>query len=80
MSARVAAGDRAALVHLTERELEVLVLVARGRSNQEIAADLFISPHTAKTHVNRTMTKLHAHDRAQLVIVAYETGLLTPGA
>lgn len=76
---RPAAADRAALEHLTERELEVLVLVARGRSNQEIAADLFISPHTAKTHVNRTMTKLHAHDRAQLVIVAYETGLLTPG-
>jgi len=72
--------DRSVLQHLTERELEVLVLVARGRSNQEIASDLFISPHTAKTHVNRTMTKLGAHDRAQLVIVAYETGLLTPGA
>jgi len=56
------------------------VLVARGRSNQEIATDLFISPHTAKTHVNRIMTKLAAHDRAQLVIVAYETGLLAPGA
>jgi len=72
--------DRSVLEHLTEREAEVLVLVARGRSNQEIADDLFISPHTAKTHVNRIMTKLHAHDRAQLVIVAYETGLLTPGA
>ncbi|MFF2487240.1 response regulator [Microbacterium sp. NPDC058062] len=65
---------------LTERELEVLLLVARGRSNQEIADDLHISPHTAKTHVNRVMTKVHAHDRAQLVILAYETGLLAPGS
>lgn len=64
---------------LTERELEVLTLVARGRSNQEIADDLVISVHTAKTHVNRIMAKLHAHDRAQLVIFAYETGLLRPG-
>lgn len=71
--------DQKALEHLTEREMEVLQLVARGRSNQEIAEDLVISPHTAKTHVNRIMTKLQAHDRAQLVIVAYETGLLTPG-
>jgi DNA-binding NarL/FixJ family response regulator len=66
--------------HLTDREREVLLLVARGRSNQEIAEELFISPHTAKTHLNRTMTKLNAHDRAQLVILAYETGLLLPGA
>ncbi|MFB7882753.1 response regulator [Microbacterium sp. NPDC056057] len=65
---------------LTEREREVLLLVARGRSNQEIADDLHISPHTAKTHVNRVMTKVHAHDRAQLVILAYETGLLAPGS
>lgn len=71
--------DRAALAALTEREHEVLLLVARGRSNQELSDDLFISPHTAKTHVNRIMTKLGVHDRAQLVIVAYETGLLTPG-
>ncbi|WP_396642728.1 response regulator [Microbacterium sp.] len=68
------------LAHLTEREREVLLLVARGRSNQDIADELFISPHTAKTHVNRIMTKLYAHDRAQLVIVAYESGLLAPGA
>lgn len=74
------AVDRTSLAQLTEREEEILVLVARGRSNQEIAEELFISPHTAKTHVNRTMTKLHAHDRAQLVIIAYETGLLTPGS
>ena len=68
------------LAHLTEREREVLLLVARGRPNADIAAELVISPHTAKTHVNRIMTKLDAHDRAQLVIVAYETGLLAPGA
>ena len=68
------------LTHLTDREREVLLLVARGRANADIAADLVISPHTAKTHVNRIMTKLDAHDRAQLVIVAYETGLLAPGA
>lgn len=68
------------LAHLTDREREVLLLVARGRANAEIATELVISPHTAKTHVNRIMTKLDAHDRAQLVIVAYETGLLAPGA
>lgn len=68
------------LEQLTEREREVLLLVARGRSNQHIADELFISPHTAKTHVNRIMTKLYAHDRAQLVILAYESGLLAPGA
>ena len=65
---------------LTDREREVLLLVARGRSNQEIASDLHISPHTAKTHVNRVMTKVYAHDRAQLVILAYESGLLEPGS
>ncbi|SDD97928.1 response regulator transcription factor [Auraticoccus monumenti] len=64
---------------LTEREAEILVLVGRGLSNQEIAAQLYISPSTAKTHVNRMMTKLYAHDRAQLVIIAYESGLLVPG-
>lgn len=67
------------LKELTEREHEVFLAVARGQSNQEIADRLFISPHTAKTHVNRIMTKLHTHDRAQLVIIAYETGLITPG-
>lgn len=65
---------------LTDREREVLLLVARGRSNQEIADELYISPHTAKTHVNRVMTKVYAHDRAQLVILAYESGLLAPGS
>jgi len=64
---------------LTGREREVLVLVANGLSNEDIAARLFLSPLTAKTHVSRIMTKLDAHDRAQLVIAAYETGLITPG-
>ncbi len=71
--------DAPALAVLTEREREVLQHVARGRSNDEIAAALFISPHTAKTHVKNTMLKLGAHDRAQLVIAAYESGLLVPG-
>ncbi|MEC5185146.1 DNA-binding NarL/FixJ family response regulator [Cryobacterium sp. MP_3.1] len=69
----------AALALLTEREREILLLVGRGHANGEIADELVISPHTAKTHVNRMMTKLGAHDRAQLVIVAYESGLLVPG-
>ncbi len=71
--------DAPALAVLTEREREVLLHVARGRSNDEIAAALFISPHTAKTHVKNTMLKVGAHDRAQLVIAAYESGLLVPG-
>jgi DNA-binding NarL/FixJ family response regulator len=61
---------------LTEREREVMTLVAAGLSNQEIAERLVISPATAKTHVSRTMMKLHAHDRAQLVVLAFETGLV----
>jgi DNA-binding NarL/FixJ family response regulator len=68
------------LRELTEREREVLVLVARGRTNDEIAEELFVSPATVKTHVSRTMSKLDARDRAQLVVIAYETGLVTPGA
>ena len=64
---------------LTEREIEVLRLVGRGFANDEIAHRLVISPATAKTHVNRTMTKLDAHDRAQLVIAAYESGLVVAG-
>lgn len=64
---------------LTEREREVLTLVGKGRSNDQIAEELFLSPTTVKTHVNRTMTKLGVHDRAGLVVVAYESGLVRPG-
>jgi len=70
----------AVLAVLTEREREVLTLVAGGLSNEQIAARLFLSPLTAKTHVSRAMTKLGVRDRAQLVVLAYETGLVTPGA
>ncbi|MCL2668763.1 MAG: response regulator transcription factor, partial [Micrococcales bacterium] len=68
----------AALEHLTDREREVLTKVGAGMSNDEIADALVISPHTAKTHINRIMTKLGAHDRAQLVIAAYENRLVRP--
>jgi DNA-binding NarL/FixJ family response regulator len=68
-----------ALAPLTERESEVLVLVAHGLSNAEIAGQLYISLFTAKTHVSRILTKLHARDRAQLVMLAYETGLVIAG-
>lgn len=71
--------DTSALSVLTEREREVLALVASGMTNDQIGAALFISPITAKTHINRTMAKLNARDRAHLVIVAYETGLVRPG-
>ncbi|UED84839.1 response regulator [Streptomyces profundus] len=64
---------------LTEREREVMVLVGAGLTNDEIARRLVLSPATAKTHVSRIMTKLAVRDRAQLVILAYETGMITPG-
>ena len=64
---------------LTPRELEVLSLVAMGLSNDELAERLVVSPLTAKTHVNRAMTKLGARDRAQLVVIAYESGLMRQG-
>jgi DNA-binding NarL/FixJ family response regulator len=67
------------LDQLTDREREVLVLVAEGLSNDQIAGRLVISPATAKTHVSRTMIKLAARDRAQLVVYAYEAGLIRPG-
>ncbi|NGO78579.1 response regulator transcription factor [Streptomyces sp. YC504] len=66
------------LDELTGREREAVALAAQGLSNDEIAAHMVISPLTAKTHINRAMTKLHARDRAQLVVLAYESGLVTP--
>ncbi|HEX6658587.1 MAG TPA: response regulator transcription factor [Ilumatobacter sp.] len=64
---------------LTDREREVLTLVGRGLSNTEIGAQLYVSPATAKAHVSHVMTKLLARDRAQLVVIAYESGLVRPG-
>ncbi|MFC8276024.1 response regulator [Streptomyces sp. NPDC057271] len=72
------AATGTALEELTGREREAVVLVAQGLSNGEIAEHMVISPLTAKTHVNRAMTKLRARDRAQLVVLAYESGLVTP--
>jgi len=69
----------ASLARLTTREREVMALVGLGLSNEEIARRLFVSPLTAKTHVSRTMVKLGARDRAQLVVLAYESGLVRPG-
>ena len=71
--------DTAQLSVLTEREREVLGLVGHGLTNDEIGQRLFLSPLTAKTHVSRIMSKLLARDRVQLVVVAYETGLVAPG-
>jgi DNA-binding NarL/FixJ family response regulator len=75
-----AAAAVAALGHLTDREREVLELVAKGHSNAEIAAELYVSHATVKTHVSRLLMKLDARDRAQLVMIAYETGVASPGA
>ena len=67
------------LGELTEREREVVALVGEGLNNEEIARRLFLSPAPAKTHVSRSMIKLHVRDRAQLVVLAYESGLVRPG-
>ncbi|TDB94341.1 response regulator transcription factor [Actinomadura sp. 7K534] len=74
---RTASGT--GLQELTQREREAVALVAHGLSNDQIAARMVISTATAKTHINRAMTKLHARDRAQLVVLAYESGLVTRG-
>ncbi len=81
VASRPPAGAGAAdLSGLTDREREILTLVARGMSNDQIGERLFISPATVKTHLARVMAKLDAHDRAQLVVKAYESGLVRPGA
>ncbi len=72
-------AQRERLAGLTEREREVLRLVGLGLTNDEIAAELVLSPLTAKTHVSRIMAKLHARDRVHLVVTAYESGLVAPG-
>jgi DNA-binding NarL/FixJ family response regulator len=74
-----AAPDARLLTLLTEREREVVALVGAGLSNEDIAGRLFVSPNTAKTHTSRAMIKLGARDRAQLVVFAYESGLVRPG-
>jgi DNA-binding NarL/FixJ family response regulator len=73
------APPTAQLDQLTEREREIVALVAEGLSNDEIAGRLYLSPATAKTHVSRAMVKLGVRDRAQLVVLAYESGLVRPG-
>ncbi|MCA2217616.1 response regulator [Jidongwangia harbinensis] len=76
---RPEAAQAAGLDELTDREREILTLVAHGLSNDDIARRLHVSPLTAKTHVNRAMTKLNVRDRAQLVVIAYQCGLVRPG-
>jgi DNA-binding NarL/FixJ family response regulator len=78
-AARTAVADPHRLAALTDRERDVLAQVGAGRSNAEIGAALYLSPETARTYVSRLLTKLHARDRSQLVVIAYETGLVRPG-
>ncbi len=80
-AARPDPGDAGGVLEsLTDRERDILAEVGKGLSNAEIAEQLYISPLTAKTHVSRILSKLDARDRAQLVVIAYETGLVAPGA
>jgi DNA-binding NarL/FixJ family response regulator len=79
-SPRRAQLDSSSLDELTEREREVVALVALGLNNHEIAAELVMSPATARTHVSRAMIKVGARDRAQLVVLAYQSGLIRPAA
>jgi DNA-binding NarL/FixJ family response regulator len=78
--AEASAGATRRLAALTDRERQVVVLVAQGLTNDDIAQQLFVSPLTAKTHVNRAMMKIAARDRAQLVVAAFQSGLVRPGA
>ena len=75
-----AAGPHPAFVELTERESQVVVSVAKGLSNADIARQMFVSEATVKTHLNRAMAKLGLSSRAQVVAAAYEAGLVTPGS
>lgn len=78
MTTGASSGARLAVADLTDREREVLVLMARGRSNQEIAGELVVAETTVKTHVGRILAKLSARDRVQAVVTAYEAGLINP--
>lgn len=77
--AKAPSGSTTTLADLTSREREVMALVAEGLTNAEIGERLFMSPATARTHVSRILTKLNARDRTQLVVLAYESGLVRPG-
>jgi DNA-binding NarL/FixJ family response regulator len=78
-TARAGRGGHRPLPPISEREREVLVGVARGRTNSELAAELFIGEATVKTHVSSLLTKLGCRDRVQLVVCAYEAGVVVPG-